>query len=89
MGAGGGFERRVDDQLAAGGPYLTGSSFTIADIPVGLVVNRWFAIDFKKPRLDAVAAFVRAEVQFSDHPYTADERSTFDQTRHSADPFPW
>lgn len=38
---------------------------------------------------DAVAAFVRAEVQSGDHPYTTVEQETFEQTRHSAEPFPW
>lgn len=38
---------------------------------------------------EAVAAFVRAEVQSSDHPYTAEEQAAFEQTRHSAEPFPW
>jgi glutathione S-transferase len=49
--------RVLDDHLAVAGPYLTGKAFTIADIPAGLVVNRWFAIDFPKPDLKAVAAY--------------------------------
>ncbi|MCB1509614.1 MAG: glutathione S-transferase family protein [Hyphomicrobiaceae bacterium] len=47
----------LEDHLAAGGPYLMGDAFTIADIPVGLGVNRWFAIDFEKPHLPATAAY--------------------------------
>jgi glutathione S-transferase len=49
--------RRLDDHLAANGPYVTGNAFTIGDIPVGLVVNRWFTIPFDKPELKAVAAY--------------------------------
>jgi glutathione S-transferase len=34
-----------------------GSDFTIGDIPVGLVVNRWFSIPFQKPEFKAVSAY--------------------------------
>ena len=34
-----------------------GDAFTVGDIPVGLIVNRWFAINFAKPELRAVAAY--------------------------------
>jgi len=47
----------LDKHLAASGPYLMGKTFTIADIPAGLVVNRWFSIDFKKPALATVSAY--------------------------------
>jgi glutathione S-transferase len=49
--------KRIEEQLAAAGPYITGSAFTVGDIPVGLIVNRWFAIPFEKPRLSAVADY--------------------------------
>lgn len=49
--------RVLDAHLAAHGPYVAGNDFTIGDIPVGLVVNRWFAIDFKKLDLPAVADY--------------------------------
>lgn len=49
--------QRLDHHLSSAGPYLMGECFTIADIPVGLSVNRWFAVDFQKPKLDAVAAY--------------------------------
>jgi glutathione S-transferase len=49
--------RVLDDHLAGNGPYVTGRAFTIADIPVGLVVHRWYAIDFAKPEFTAVAAY--------------------------------
>jgi glutathione S-transferase len=47
----------LEAHLAANGPYVMGRNFTVADIPVGLVVNRWFSVDFAKPRLEAVAAY--------------------------------
>ena len=48
---------QLDAHLMAGGRYVTGSSFTIADIPIGLVVNRWFALDIDKPACPAVAHY--------------------------------
>lgn len=48
---------KLDRHLAARGPYLMGADFTIADIPAGLVVNRWFGLDFAKPELPAVSAY--------------------------------
>jgi len=49
--------RRLDSQLAHSGPFLLGSQFTIADIPTGMVVNRWFTLPFEKPALPAVSAY--------------------------------
>lgn len=49
--------RLLDAELSARGPFITGDRFTIADIPVGLVVNRWASIAFDKPQLPAVAAY--------------------------------
>lgn len=46
--------------LAANGPYVTGADFTVADIPVGLVVNRWFMIEnLRRPDTPAVAAYYK------------------------------
>ncbi|MGE3710090.1 MAG: glutathione S-transferase family protein [Hyphomicrobiaceae bacterium] len=45
---------RLNQHLAANGPYITGSRFTIGDIPVGVMVHRWIRIDFEKPDLPAV-----------------------------------
>jgi glutathione S-transferase len=47
----------LDEHLSASGPYVTGKSFTVADIPVGLVVNRWYSISFEKPEFKAVWAY--------------------------------
>ena len=49
--------RVLEDHLASGGPYIMGQAFTIADIPAGLVVNRWFSVDFKKPEFKAVSTY--------------------------------
>jgi glutathione S-transferase len=47
----------LDQHLVSGGPYVMGRTFTIADIPVGLVVNRWFSIPFAKPEFRLVSAY--------------------------------
>jgi glutathione S-transferase len=48
---------QLEEHLKAGGPYMCGATFTVADIPVGLVVNRWFKLDFERPSYPAVAAY--------------------------------
>ncbi len=47
----------LDQHLGAAGPYVMGRDFTIGDIPVGLVVNRWFSIPFDKPEFRFVSAY--------------------------------
>jgi glutathione S-transferase len=47
----------LDEHLIAHGPYMMGKAFTIADIPVGLVVNRWFGIEFDKPKFKTLNAY--------------------------------
>ncbi len=47
----------LNDHLAKNGPYVTGTNFTVGDISVGLIVNRWFGIPFSKPELKAVSAY--------------------------------
>lgn len=49
--------KRLADALSVDGPYLMGRTFTAADIPVGLNVNRWFALDFEKPSIPPVEAY--------------------------------
>jgi glutathione S-transferase len=49
--------RILDRHLATNGPCLHADQFTIADIPVGLLVNRWFSLDFVKPDFPAVAGY--------------------------------
>ena len=48
----------LDDHLSTQGPYLLGDVFTLADVPAGLVVNRWFSLtDFARPAYPALAAY--------------------------------
>ncbi len=49
--------RHLDRHLTENGPYLMGADFTVADIPVGLVVNRWFSVEFDKVELPAVSTY--------------------------------
>jgi glutathione S-transferase len=48
---------QLDEHLRVGGPYITGEAFTIGDIPIGLVVNRWFSLNFERPTFAAVARY--------------------------------
>lgn len=48
----------LDAEFADGRAHICGEAFTLADIPLGLVVNRWFAVQgFDKPELPAVSAY--------------------------------
>ena len=47
----------LEAHLAKSGPYVCGAKFSLGDIPVGLIVNRWSAIAFEKPALPAISAY--------------------------------
>jgi glutathione S-transferase len=47
----------VERQLAATGAYIAGERFTLADIPIGLSINRWFMTAMERPSFPAVAAY--------------------------------
>jgi glutathione S-transferase len=47
----------LDEQLQKAGDYVAGADFTVADIALGLSVHRWFATDFERMELPAVAAY--------------------------------
>lgn len=47
----------LDQQLARTGAFVAGERFTLADIPVGLSVNRWFGTPFERPHLPAVSEY--------------------------------
>jgi glutathione S-transferase len=47
----------VEGQLAVTGAYIAGDRFTLADIPIGLSVNRWFMTAMERPNFPAVAAY--------------------------------
>ncbi|MCI3945568.1 glutathione S-transferase [Pseudomonas syringae] len=44
----------LNQQLEVTGAYVAGQTFTLADIPVGLSVNRWFETPLEHPHLPAV-----------------------------------
>jgi glutathione S-transferase len=47
----------LDDRLAATDAFVAGDGFTLADIPIGLSVNRWFLTPIERPSFPAVAAY--------------------------------
>lgn len=52
-----GFSRMVaivDAQLARPGGYICGAQFSLADIPIGLSIQRWRSMPAEKPRLNFV-----------------------------------
>jgi glutathione S-transferase len=44
-------------RFAITGAYVAGTTFTLADIPIGLSVNRWFMTPLQRPAFAAVAAY--------------------------------
>ncbi len=49
--------RILDTQLERSGGHVAGPDFSLADIAVGLSVNRWYETPFAHPALPAVAAY--------------------------------
>ncbi len=51
--------KMVEDQLKKTGGYIAGPEFTLADIPIGLTVHRWFAapLPIERPDLPATSAY--------------------------------
>lgn len=47
----------LDRQLERTGGYVSAEHFTLADIPIGLSVNRWFETPLEHPDLPAVNAY--------------------------------
>lgn len=48
----------LDRHLAAHGPYVTGAHFTLADIVLGLSLNRWAMTPMARPALPAVERYM-------------------------------
>lgn len=44
----------LERQLAAGGPYATGARLSLADVVLGLSVNRWMLTPIERPHFPAV-----------------------------------
>ena len=47
----------LERRLAAGDPYVCGGTFTVADIVIGLSVNRWFQTPMERPEMPAARAY--------------------------------
>ena len=47
----------LEAQLSQTTGYLVGDRFTLADIPIGLSVHRWFAAPISRPSLPAIARY--------------------------------
>lgn len=48
----------IESQLARTGAYITGADFTLADVCIGLTVNRWFMVPTgEKPDFPAISAY--------------------------------
>ena len=48
----------VEGQVSRSGGYMAGAAFTLADIPIGLSVNRWFMTPIpNRPGFPAVSAY--------------------------------
>jgi glutathione S-transferase len=48
----------LEGQLAATGGFVTGETFTLADVVLGLSVNRWLETPMPRPDYPAVAGYV-------------------------------
>ena len=47
----------LDAQLMTTKAFIAGAAFTLADIPIGLSVNRWFLTPMSRPSFPAVEAY--------------------------------
>ncbi|RDK02890.1 glutathione S-transferase family protein [Paraburkholderia lacunae] len=47
----------LNGQLEATGAFVAGERFSLADIPVGLSVNRWFSTPLERPHFPAVSDY--------------------------------
>jgi glutathione S-transferase len=47
----------LDRHLQSTGAYVVGNNFSLADIPIGLSVNRWLETPFDRPSLPAVSDY--------------------------------
>ncbi|MGN6317749.1 glutathione S-transferase family protein [Trinickia sp.] len=49
--------RILENRLEATGGFVAGNQFSLADVPIGLSVNRWFSTPFDHPHLPAVTEY--------------------------------
>jgi glutathione S-transferase len=45
------------DRELGDGPHILGRDFTLADIPLGVAVNRWFELPIRREKLDNLARY--------------------------------
>jgi glutathione S-transferase len=48
----------LEQRLAATGAFVTGETFTLADVVLGLSVNRWLMTPIERPNTPAIATYV-------------------------------
>lgn len=49
----------LDTQLTANGGHVASGAFTLADIPIGLSVHRWYSTPLARPELRTIDAYYR------------------------------
>lgn len=47
----------LEKTLSIGGPFVAGNDFTLADVVIGLSINRWLHTPIERPALPAVATY--------------------------------
>ncbi|MEG9832845.1 glutathione S-transferase [Serratia marcescens] len=53
----------LDKHLAQHGPHAAGAAFTLADVVLGLSLNRWLMTPFERPNYAALAAYQQRLLQ--------------------------
>jgi glutathione S-transferase len=48
---------QILEKQLAGRDHVTGKSFTVGDIPIGVFVNRWFKLPIERPKLANLEAY--------------------------------
>jgi glutathione S-transferase len=48
----------LDRHLAAGAPFAAGAQFTLADVVLGLSLNRWLMTPIDRPDYPAISAYL-------------------------------
>jgi glutathione S-transferase len=48
---------KIVEKHLASRQYMTGSAFTMADIPMGVALHRWFLLPIERPEFPVVAAY--------------------------------
>lgn len=51
------FMRVLEERLSETEAFITGAAFSLADIAIGLSVDRWFETPFERPHLEAVNSY--------------------------------